>query len=210
MHHLTQLAETYVHEFGLVIVFVSVLLDSFGMPSPGESIIVSTAVLAAQGDISLPMMLFWAWLGSVVGDNIGYAIGRFAGRELVVKYGRRVGLTAPRLAKVEAFFHRFGGEVVIFARFVVPARQLNGIVAGIAEMNWWRFLAYNCLGAALWVGFWGYGVFFVDRHLSWIRALFPAGHYLAFIGLAVVIVLLVGFFWIRRSRRRARAQAGSE
>ena len=83
MHHLTQLAETYVHEFGLIIVFVSVLLDSFGMPPPGESIIVSTAVLAAQGDLNLPMMLFLAWLGSVIGDNIGYAIGRFAGRELV-------------------------------------------------------------------------------------------------------------------------------
>lgn len=205
MHHLTELAETYVQQYGLIIVFVSVLLDSFGMPAPGESVIVSTAVLAARGDIDLPMMLFLAWLGSIIGDNVGYAIGRFAGRELIVKYGRRVGLTKPRLDKVEAFFAKYGGEVVIFARFVVPARQLNGIVAGMAEMNWWRFLAYNCLGAALWVGFWGYGVFLFDRHLPWLRSLFPAGHYFALIGLTVIATTLVAFFVIRRKRRRAKA-----
>ncbi|MEM7444757.1 MAG: DedA family protein [Pseudomonadota bacterium] len=207
MHYLTELATTYLHEYGLIIVFISVLLDSFGMPAPGESLIVATAVLAAHGDLSLPMMLFLAWLGSVIGDNIGYAIGRYAGRELIVRYGRHVGLNHARLGKVEAFFKRFGGEVVLFARFIVPARQLNGIVAGMAGMSWWRFFAYNCVGAALWVGAWGYGVFLFDRHIAFFESIFSAGHYVALIGLAIIVVVLVGFIVMRRrSRRRAKAK----
>ena len=87
----------------------------------------------------------------MLGDNIGYAVGRFGGRRLIVRYGARIGLTESRLAMVEAFFQRHGGEVVLVARFFAVLRQLNRIVAGSVGMGWWRFLAYNAVGAALWV-----------------------------------------------------------
>src|SRR5699024_7398419 len=74
-------------------------------------------------------------------------------------FGSKVWLTESRLRRVEDFFRRFGGEVVIVARFVTGARQLNGIVAGIAGMNWWKFLPYNALGGVIWVGFWSVGIY---------------------------------------------------
>jgi len=73
----------------------------------------------------------------------------------VLRYGRYVLITEERLQRAEGFFRRYGGAVVLMARFFAVLRQINGIVAGTAQMSWRRLLAYNMLGAALWVGFWG-------------------------------------------------------
>jgi membrane protein DedA with SNARE-associated domain len=94
-------------------------------------------------------------MGAVAGDNIGYAIGRFGGCRVVLRYGRYVLISRERLTYTATFFRKHGGAMVAVARFFVVLRQLNGIVAGIAEMPWWHFLFYNALGAVLWVGFWG-------------------------------------------------------
>jgi membrane protein DedA with SNARE-associated domain len=89
-----------------------------------------------------------------MGDNVGYAIGRFGGRRVVLRYGRFLLINKRRLAHAEGFFKRRGGSVVVVARFFEVLRQFNGLVAGIAEMPWLSFLFYNALGAALWVCFW--------------------------------------------------------
>src|SRR5699024_4572902 len=120
--------------YGPWAVFVLVLLEDFGLPVPGETALIAAAALASQGKLPIVLLRAAAWLGAVVGDNIGYAIGRYGGRRLVVRYGARWGLTDQRLARVEHFFARFGSAIVIVARFVVGLRQLNGIVAGIGRM----------------------------------------------------------------------------
>ena len=131
--------------------FGALLLESFGLPLPGETMLIAGALLAAQDGMRLVPLLITASGAAVLGDNIGYAVGRFGGRRLIVRYGARIGLTESRLAMVEAFFQRHGGEVVLVARFFAVLRQLNRIVAGSVGMGWWRFLAYNAVGAALWV-----------------------------------------------------------
>jgi membrane protein DedA with SNARE-associated domain len=93
-------------------------------------------------------------VAAVVGDNIGYAIGYFGGRPLVLRYGRYVFLTEGRLQHVEDFFRRHGNIVVPVARFIDGLRQFNGVVAALAQMSWWRFFAYNVIGAVLWVSLW--------------------------------------------------------
>ena len=98
--------------------------------------------------------MFLAWLGGVIGDNIGYAIGYSGGHRLMLRHGGRIGITQGKLDQVEKFFARYGSAVILFARFVVVLRQFNGIVAGTLEMPWWRFVTLNAIGAALWVGFW--------------------------------------------------------
>jgi membrane protein DedA with SNARE-associated domain len=124
----------------------------------------------------------------VLGDNIGFAIGHFGGRRLVVRYGARIGITDARLDKVEKFFERFGGEVVLVARFFAIARQLNGIVAGTVGMSWWRFLVYNAIGAALWVGAWGGGVYALGERLE---AFAPWFHRFGYLALGLVVLALV-------------------
>jgi hypothetical protein len=88
------------------------------------------------------------------GDNIGFAIGHFGGRALAVRWGRYIFLTEERLDRGESFFNRHGGKIIVAARFIEGLRQANGIIAGISGMRWRRFLVFNALGAALWVGTW--------------------------------------------------------
>jgi membrane protein DedA with SNARE-associated domain len=177
--------EPWLHQYGAAAVFVVLTLESLGLPLPGESLLVAGAVLAGRGTISLPILLVAAWAGSVLGDNIGYLLGRYLGRRLVARFGAKVGLTEARFAKVEAVFTKYGAMTVVIARFFNILRQLNGVVAGTLEMPWWRFLACNAVGAALWVGTWTAAGFYFGRHsarLSWL---------LHGAGLAGVIVLVV-------------------
>ena len=173
MSDLLHAAQPYLEQYGYGAVFAGVMLESFGVPMPGESLLIAAALLGSKGTMHILPVLFCAWLGAVVGDNIGYGIGRFGGRRLVLKYGRMVFLTERRLGAVESFFQRYGAPVIIGARFFEGLRQLNGIAAGIAEMAWFRFLAYNAIGAALWVCFWGI-LFYqlgerADRFAAWLK-----------------------------------------
>ena len=145
----------YLDHYGYWALFGAILLENFGLPVPGETLLIASALLASQGKMHIVTLLVTACIAAITGDNIGYAIGRFGGRRLVFRYGRYVLITEERLQKAEGFFGRYGGAVVVMARFFAVLRQLNGIVAGTAKMRWYRFLLYNILGAALWVTFWG-------------------------------------------------------
>jgi membrane protein DedA with SNARE-associated domain len=141
--------------YGYLAVGGLVLLEDFGVPAPGETVLIAAAVYAGAGRLNVVAVAALAFVAAVVGDNIGYGIGHFGGRELALRFGRYVFLTPERLAHAEAFFHRHGGKVVTVARFIEGLRQANGIIAGIAGMAWLRrFLPYNALGAALWAGLW--------------------------------------------------------
>ena len=145
----------YLDHYGYWALFGAILLENFGLPVPGETLLIASALLASQGKMHIVPLLVTACIAAITGDNIGYAIGRFGGRRLVFRYGRYVLITEERLQKAEGFFGRYGGAVVVMARFLAVLRQLNGIVAGTVKMSWYRFLLYNMLGAALWVTFWG-------------------------------------------------------
>lgn len=190
----------WLDQYGYFAVFGGILLESFGVPLPGETMLIAGALLAAKGGLHLVPLLACAWVAAVTGDNIGFAIGHYGGRRLVVRYGGRIGITNPRLDKVERFFERFGAEVVLVARFFELARQLNGIVAGSVGMNWWRFLIYNGIGAVLWVGVWGSGVYALGEQLGgllpWIRRF----GYAAIGMLALVLIAGVVLHWRRTAR----------
>ncbi|MGA1796910.1 MAG: DedA family protein [bacterium] len=134
--------------------FVAIFLEDFGIPVPGETLLIAGALLASHGDMHIVVLILTGWAAAVMGDNIGYAIGLFGGRHVVLRYGNYIFLNKRRLESAEGFFCKYGGIVVVGARFFELLRQLNGIVAGIAKMPWWKFLIYNAIGAALWVGFW--------------------------------------------------------
>jgi membrane protein DedA with SNARE-associated domain len=153
-------------DYGPLAIFLLILIEDFGIPLPGETALISAALLASQGKMSISWLLLAAWVGAVIGDNIGYAIGRFGGRRLVVRYGSRVGITYARLARIEQFFARRGNVVVLVARFFAGLRQLNGIVAGIGRMPVWQFMLYNAIGAMLWVAVWGLGIYWFGQNLE--------------------------------------------
>lgn len=199
LHDALALATPYLERYGYAAVVGALLLESFGLPLPGETMLIAGAALAAEGELHLAPLLACAWAAAVAGDNLGFAIGRFGGRRLILRYGPRIGITESRLARVEAFFHRYGGGVVLFARFVALLRQLNGLVAGTVGMRWWRFLAYNATGAALWVGAWGLGVYYFGQSLGHVVArVHGLGYAIGFAGLLVVTAAIA--LYVRRHR----------
>jgi membrane protein DedA with SNARE-associated domain len=195
------------NHYGYLAVGGLVLVEDFGVPAPGETILIAAAVYAGAGQLNIAVVALVAFAAALIGDNIGFAIGHFGGRPLAERLGRYVFLTPARLDTAESFFTRHGGKVVVIARFVEGLRQANGIIAGIAGMHWAKFLAFNALGAALWVGLW---VTLGDLAGNHITAVYDTIHryqlYLL-IALGVLIVALVVRHLLRHRSRRSGRQA---
>jgi membrane protein DedA with SNARE-associated domain len=164
--HLVAGLESFVHHYGVFAVFLLVTIEALGAPVPGETLLIFAAVLAGRGEMSLPGLLTFASAGAVLGDNIGYAIGRTLGRGTILHYGEKIGLTNARFATVESIFQRYGSATVLCARFFNILRQLNGIVAGILGISWRRFLLFNALGSVLWVTVWVLAATYFTEHLG--------------------------------------------
>ena len=203
-HHELGALEPWIHDYGVAAVFMILTLESLGLPLPGESLLVIAAVLAGRGDLSFPGLLVAAWAGSVLGDNIGYLIGRMLGHRLILRYGAKIGVTTERLHRVEAVFAHYGPVTVAFARFFAVLRQLNGVVAGIVQMEWRRFMAFNALGGALWVLAWTMAGFYLSRHGARIDVLLHKLGYLGAGFAATALVLILTWFFGRRVLARLR------
>lgn len=194
----------FVVDYGYLAVFLGILVEDFGLPVPGETMLVVAAVLASRGALNIFWLLPAAWLGAVIGDSIGFFIGAAGGHKLLVRYGERLGITLERLQRVEAFFARYGDMIVVFARFFVLLRQLNGIVAGTLEMPWPRFFLYNAIGAALWVGFWGGATYWLGRRFfEYIRSFGWGGQAVIVLGALAALAVIARLWWHWRARRSA-------
>jgi len=204
---LNALSGTLQH-YGLWAIGLLITLEDFGVPVPGETILIAGAIFAGAGRINIVALGVVAFVAAVTGDNIGFAIGHFGGRALALRFGKYVFLTEERLNKAEAFFDRRGSIVITFARFVEGLRQANGIIAGITGMHWLRFLVFNAIGAALWVGTWVTVGYFAGNNITTIYHYITLYSYYVLAGLAV---LIVGYIvWRRRRRRRAAAAAAGQ
>ena len=204
---LNALSGTLEH-YGLWAIGLLITLEDFGVPVPGETILIAGAIFAGAGRINIVALGVVAFVAAVTGDNIGFAIGHFGGRALALRFGKYVFLTEERLDKAENFFDRRGSIVITFARFVEGLRQANGIIAGITGMHWLRFLVFNAIGAALWVGTWVTVGYFAGNNITTVY------HYItlySYYVLAALVVLIVGYIvWRRRRRRRTAAAAASQ
>lgn len=156
-----QYIEHWISQYGAFAYFFILYFESFGAPVPGESGLIAGSLMAAAGKLELLPMLISAFLGSVLGDCTGYAIGHFGGKKLLLRYGHLVKLTPERLEKFENMLDRRGFFFVATARFVVVLRQLNGLIAGSGGMAFPKFLVANIIGAATWTLVWGGGPYLV-------------------------------------------------
>jgi membrane protein DedA with SNARE-associated domain len=193
----------YVGDYGYVAVALGILLEDFGLPTPGETLLITGSIAASSGTLNIYLLLVLAWIAAVVGDNIGFLIGHYGGHHLMLRYGHRIGITQQRFEQVEAFFERYGGWVIVFARFVVVLRQFNGIVAGTLGMHWLHFTFLNAIGAALWVAFWGILSYWLGKGvLVYVRELHEVAP-LLFAGIVIAILAAAAYLW-RHYRRNGR------
>ena len=198
------------NQYGYVAVGGFITLEDFGIPVPGETILIAAAVYAGAGRLNIFIVGLVAVVAAIIGDNIGYAIGFFGGRALVLRFGQYVRLTSERLDKAEAFFARYGGLVVAGARFIEGLRQANGIVAGTIRMAWPRFLAFNALGAVLWVGLWTSVGYLAGSNITGIYHALTRYSLYVLIGLIVVVAAWIVRHIVRRHRGHNQSDPSSE
>jgi membrane protein DedA with SNARE-associated domain len=191
--------------FGLWAIALLITLEDFGIPVPGETILIAGAIYAGAGRLNIVALAAVAFIAAIIGDNIGFAIGHFGGRALALRWGKYVFLTEERLDRAESFFNRRGAIVITFARFVEGLRQANGIIAGITGMHWLRFLIFNAIGAALWVGTWVSLGYFAGNHIGTIYHYITLYSYYVLIALGVLILGYIAWHVRRRRLRRAAA-----
>lgn len=195
----------YLKHYGYLSVAVIVTIESFGPPLPGETIIIAASIYAGAGSLNIWLVALVAFASAVIGDNIGYLIGRKGGHRLVERYGKYIGATPERYGKAEDFFKRHGRWIVIVARFIEGLRQLNGIIAGTAEMPWPQFAAAQALGAAIWVGTWTAIGYNAGSHIT---AIYDGVAKVGY-GLVGVGVLAIAVFWLLHRRRKSNDSASS-
>jgi membrane protein DedA with SNARE-associated domain len=196
--------EPTLNRFGYVAVAGLVLIEDFGVPVPGETVLILGAVYAGAGRLNIVLVALLGFAGAVVGDNLGFAIGHFGGRRLAERYGRYVFLTPERLDRATDFFARHGGKVIIVARFIEGLRQANGIIAGTTGMHWARFLIFNAIGAALWVAVWTSVGYFSGSHIDAIYN--DATRYDTYLAGGLAALLLGYIAWRVARARRARSR----
>jgi membrane protein DedA with SNARE-associated domain len=199
--------EPALSHYGYLAVAGFVLVEDFGLPVPGETILILAAVYAGSGRLNVLAVGAVGVLAAAAGDNIGFALGHLGGRRLVERFGRYVLLPPERVNKATQFFNRHGGKIIVLARFIPGLRQANGIVAGISGIHWKRFLLFNALGAALWVSVWTTLGYLSGSHINTIYS--AATRYSAYILAALGVCALLAFargLW--RRRRTSRSALG--
>jgi len=136
--------------WGYWIVFFGVMVENAGVPFPGETILLAAGFFASRGHLSAAIVAGVAAAGAMLGDNLGYWIGRRLGRSVLIKYGKYVWLTEKRFSEMERFFERHGAKTVAVARFITGFRVFTALFAGASHMAWSRFLPFNAIGAIVW------------------------------------------------------------
>jgi membrane protein DedA with SNARE-associated domain len=172
---------------GLPLLFVVVMLESFGIPLPGETALIFFGVLASKGDYAIEWVIAIAAVGAIVGDNLGYwLIGRLGGRALFHRNRWLKKWSDNVLPPAERLMSRHGAKTVFFGRFIAILRFTAAWVAGLGRMPWWRFLFWNAAGGIVWATAVGLVAFYGGRTAA--DAIQRYG-LLAAAGVAVIVVL---------------------
>jgi membrane protein DedA with SNARE-associated domain len=189
--------DSLIETAGYPLVFVLVMAESGGVPVPGETALIAGAVFASKGKLSLPAVIAVAAAAAIVGDNIGYLIGRRGGRWLLQKPGPFHRQRLEVLASGEPFFERHGPKAVFFGRFILGLRTWASWLAGATKMRWRTFALWNALGGICWACAIGIAAYYIGRSAE--SAVSAFGIY----GLVAVAIAAVGVLLARRHRRRS-------
>ncbi|MCL2769391.1 MAG: DedA family protein [Solirubrobacterales bacterium] len=192
-----------VANIGYPLLFLLVMAESAGVPVPGETALITGAVLASQGHLDIVAVIALAAAAAIVGDNIGYLIGRKAGRWLLERPGAFEAQRREVLLVGEPFFQRHGPKAVFFGRFILGLRTWASWLAGTTRMRWRSFAVWNAAGGICWATGVGMLAYSVGHSASSVLQLF------AIIGLVAFALAVGGFVALRRLRRRAPRQGGA-
>jgi membrane protein DedA with SNARE-associated domain len=189
--------ESLVQDYGLVLLFVLIAMESAGVPLPGETALITAGVLAARGDMDIVEVIVVAAAAAIIGDNVGYWVGRLGGRRLLERWEpleRHAGRVLPWS---ERFFERHGAKTIFLGRFFAVLRVTAAWLAGISRMHWWQFFLWNAAGGICWAVIVALVSYFLGR-----AAAEAINRYGLIAGVAIVVLLVLGALVFRFIRRR--------
>ncbi|HZO33575.1 MAG TPA: DedA family protein [Gaiellaceae bacterium] len=187
--------------YGLALLFLLVAVESAGIPLPGETSLIIAAFLARPGTdnhFSIVAVIAVAATAAIVGDNVGYALGRYGGRRLLERWGPIKRYADRTLPPAERFFRRHGGKTVFFGRFIAVLRVAAAWVAGISHMQWWRFFLFNAAGGIVWSTSVGLLAYYAGK-----AAADAVSRYGLYAIVPLVVIVAAAFFVHRWWRHRA-------
>lgn len=194
-----------IHTYGLWALFTVVMLECMGIPMPGETALVTAALYAGSTHrIGIASVVLVAATAAIIGDNIGYLIGRSIGVRLITRYGKYVRLNELRLKVGQYLFLRHGGKIVFFGRFVAVLRTYSAVLAGANRMSWHHFLIMNALGGICWASLFGVGAYLFGEQIELMAGAVTLLFLVAAIGLTIAGIL---FFRRHEKELEQRAEA---
>jgi membrane protein DedA with SNARE-associated domain len=195
--------------YGIWAVGLLILLENIGVPViPGELALIAGAIYAGTGQLNVVAVGVTAVIAAVAGATIGYGIGRLGGRALVLRYGKYIFIREHHLDRAERAVDRYGGLIVVVARFIVGLRELNGIIAGVTGMRFITFTTFNVVGAIAWVATWVSLGYLAGDHIEAIYTDITRYFIYAVIAAAVALAVWIGLRVRASRRRRAARNAG--
>jgi membrane protein DedA with SNARE-associated domain len=202
----THTIETWLASSGYVVVFVLVMLESLGLPVPGETALIAAALFAGStDDLAIGWVVAVAAAGAIVGDNLGFTLGRRLGTQLLVRHGHRIRLNESRLRIGMWLFRHHGGKVVFWGRFVSILRTWAAFLAGANHMDWPRFLAFNAAGGIVWATIYGVAYYVFGGALRKLSTTIDVT-----IGVAGTVILVAFVIWTRRKEAELQERAEQE
>ena len=202
----THTIDGWLSSYGYLVVFLLVMVESIGVPVPGETALIGAALYAGS---THKLEIWWviavAIAGAVLGDNIGFSIGRYGGAKLLLRYGHKIRLDEGRLKIGIWLFRRHGGKVVFWGRFVSILRTWAAFLAGANHMEWRRFLFYNAAGGAVWATLYSVAYYEFGGALRKLSTTIDVT-----IGVAGSVLLVAFVIWTRRKEDELRERAEKE
>ena len=191
------------HDYGYLGVGLAVGLENMGLPFPGETTLVAAALLASKTQsLNIWVVIACASAGAIIGDNLGYWIGRELGLRLLLRYGHYIGMNESRIKLGQYLFQRHGGKIVFFGRFIALLRSLAAVLAGLNHMSWPRFVLFNAAGGILWATLYGFAAFYLEKGIETFTR--PVGLSLLIVG---IIAVFVSLRFIRRHEAELEMKA---
>ena len=175
---------------------LGILIESTGIPFPGETLLLLAGAWAAASHHSIALVVFFGFLGATIGADLGYLLGYRGGRPFVERFGSTLRIKPEHLARAELFFARHGDKAVVSARFILGLRTWASMLAGMARMPFWRFQVFSALGGLMWALLIGLAGYFLGSNLALIEAVIRG----VGIGGLVVIALIAAVLLMAQAR----------
>ena len=193
----------FLASYGYWAVLLFVAIESIGIPFPGETMLLVAAIFAGTTHrLSIPLVILAAASGAILGDNLGFWVGREGGFRLLRRYGRYIRLDERKLKLGLYLFRRHGGKVVFFGRFIAVLRAWAAFLAGTNRMRWPAFLLFNALGGIVWATVYGLGGYFLGDNIH--RLAGPVGTITIVLA---ALIILAGLVFVWRNERRLEEKA---